>query len=458
MYVLTEPAYPRRKVEKTFKQVYNFGMVLNFGAFMITVTQFSSRLSSTFVNFFGSDYKLTSGLAAMLQNCPAKNSTFTMNGLSADAALDNSSAPFAFITTTNVILGVLVVHAVVILLDFIAKTCFSMNIRHLRIGAAHIPLTTSLVGGVWGASIAVIAMIASSHSTLSFVNNFVDKCAVNYQNKNNAEFVSTENDRELVFGTNLIFILVATCINLFLYVCGSVAYLYNASKPGESVLLKEKYPWEKGFLCAPDKPKLKAWTKWREQQLEAVVANTERDKPGYLDMIARSDELEKQEKARILEEQSYANDIAHFKRSAQRPPTSPGGSRSVPISHSQHHDRAGYGHSGQHQNHGAPRGGKEVPAPYYDEGQMLDDENVGDGLMLDDGDYPGDGVAADYVDEPTRRRHRRRRHAGEEGRDERRRHRRRHGSDRQYAEGAEDEEVDGDHYAAVPMDRIDGPA
>jgi hypothetical protein len=469
MFVLSEPAYPRRKVERGFKQLYNIGLALNFGAFVITMTSFTGRMSTTYDTFFSrGDLKLAPGLTALLQDCPATPRHFGMNGLTTTSALDIMSCPFVFMTTTNLILGILIVHALLIAFDFLAKLCFSMNIRHLRFRGLHIPLSATLVLGVWSMSITVITLVGASQATRDFIQDFVDECAKNYQVNNQALFVQTENDAEVVFGTSFVLILISTCLNLFAYFCATVTYLNDAYRKENAVLLREQFPWEKGCLCRPDKAKLKAWCRWRREQEEAVKENLPRSANPVLEALAYADEAEVEEKSRMLSEQLAANEQS---RQRQRPPTAiQPRSAPLPVVHERHQQ--------QHQQqqayqHGPQRGGKEVPALWDQDGEMFDDGEgfIGDGLTPED-EYGGvDGVGADYVYEQSRRKHRRRRHhRDEEPRDDEprelerregggrsRRHRSRRESRMDEDEAAQDMPRDGGReYAAVSMPSIDG--
>ena len=475
MFVLTEPVYPRRKVEKWFKQLYNLGLVLNFSAFVITITSFVVRLSSTYKDFFGNtEFTLAPGLATMLNGCPATPATFKQNHVTATSSLDTVSSPFVFLTTTNLILGIIVVHGLLIVFDFLAKLLFTLNVRHLRVRGLHFPLHTTLVLGAIACSILVITLIAASESTRDFVQNYVEVCAQRYQLANQDEFVNTENDTEVVFGTSFVLILVAVCINLFAYICAAFTYMSDASRGEAATLVREQYPWEKGLLCKPDKPILKAWSRWRRAQEQAVKDGQPRDQNPALPAISAAALEEERERQRVLTQQLAANELS---RDRKRLPPSLKESRQARYQANQYSPNRGASGADTPRNRGAarrhaPSTQNALPAEGLDDVWEGDEMPEGDEFVGEydyaegDGVDYGDGVGADYV-EPDRRRRRHRKDARDPDREARRRRRRRERYDDQDAQGATDAAAStradtaygrsGDH-AIVPMQAVEAPS
>lgn len=318
MFVYTQPVYPRRRAEAIFKQFYNIGLVLNFGAFVITITSFGSRLSSTFDDFFGNDrLVIAPSLQAMLTGCNPPSWDFRINHVTAASSMTEETNGFAFLVTTNIIIGVFVLHGILIICDALAKLCFSLNVRHCRIRAMHFPFSASLVLGVWCSSVATIALIAASTTTRGFLQTYVNTCSLRFQQTNPDAYVTAENDAETVFGLSFVLMLVATSINLAFYAVGAIFYLMDASRKEAATLVKEEFPWEKGILCKPDKPKLIAWSEWRREQERAAKERQPRARNPALDVIAAAEVRTQENRAATLREQYAANE---YSRSYDRVP------------------------------------------------------------------------------------------------------------------------------------------
>ena len=265
MFIFTHPVYPRRPWERVFKQLYNVGLILNFASFVITFTNWYARVPNTFDGYFTStQFQLAHSLVDVLTGCEHR-SIITINGITAPVSISFGSLPYLFLTLQHIFVGVFTLHGLLIVTDFAAKFLYTLNIRHFRYRGLSIPIASFLVYAVFFYSIALAALIATSQAALQFAQDYVAVCTKRFLVTNVEKFVAAESDVDVVFGTNLYFILATVVINMFFYACAVFHLIGYGAKESNARLLELEIPWEKGFFGKPNKLQLIEYCRQRKE-------------------------------------------------------------------------------------------------------------------------------------------------------------------------------------------------
>jgi hypothetical protein len=419
MFIYVNPTYPRTSWERAFKQLYNFGLIINFAAFIITLTSFYERLDHTFIGYFdNTNFELATSLKTVLTNC-TYSAPITIHGATATTALTLHSLPFMFLTTTHSIVAIFAMHLMLIVIDFACKMCFSMNVRHLRYKGFHMNIASLLSYCVGGMSIIVITLIAITSPSRKLGEDYVKYCAQQYLTSSKADFVKSESSVDVVFGLQLNFLLAGVVINMIFYFFAFLHYVSDSTRRINKHEVSEQYPWERGFLCRPNKPILIAVSKLRRE-------NDERLKNGEQPLLA-------------IEMAPTGAEAADMPRRKPQQQYSPDG------------------------------GLQQEALDDFDEGDAFEDEA---GVVYED-QYVYDEEDAARDQNREGRRHRRHRHndsEDEERRDERRRHRRHRRRERRQEEddaayqtggggmAAPDAGAPGSHHPTQEFVVMTGPA
>jgi hypothetical protein len=273
MFVVTEPCYPRAPAEKLFSGLYMVGVLLLFGALVITLDNYTYRLQQTYSSFSSvagaGGAQLSADLVVLLRGC-AFNQTVSMGGMDVVGAIDESSSAVPFMSHALIILGVIITMFVIVINAIVAVVCFTANIRHVRVLGLSVPVTTIAANAMLVQSIAILILIGVSGSGRAFLNSYVLSCADRYAQRNATEFALRENFVQNVWGTNLGLIVVAVAVNLAIYVLGFVALCVDGLNSASAAFENRRYFWERGPLCVPDKKTLFRYARWRRFALECL--------------------------------------------------------------------------------------------------------------------------------------------------------------------------------------------
>ena len=304
MYIYTHAVYPRQSWERVFKQLYNIGLVLNYGAFIITFVDYYSRLKNTFNDYWGdNNFNLYPSLNEVLANCTYPGS-FSVNGIHTTTELTLASTPYMFVTFSSFFWGYLAAHGLVTICDFVAKGFFALNIRHFRYRGLQVPIQNILIAFMFACSVAVISCFGVVQPTRKLLNDYVETCTTRFILTQGDKYVGAEYDTDTIFGTSMVLILIATCVNLFFYFLALIHLITYGMKEENSRLLQLKTPWEEGFFCRPNKPVLVRWCEDRKRREEEVMG------PGYealrLQSLGRDpDDIELQQRKQLMEQQQF---------------------------------------------------------------------------------------------------------------------------------------------------------
>ena len=269
MFVVSEPTFPRTRVEKTFRLTYALGTVLLFAALVITLANYVYRLEQTYEGFGGSSAVLAPGLRFVLAGC-SYNASFSIGSMSMTASIDENSATFAFISHALIIVGVVATMIVLILNDITAKMCFAANIRNFRMRGISVPVNTIAANAMLVQSIALIILIGASSSGRTFLNDYVTTCTAKFATSNLARFIAEENNVQSVFGTNLSLLVIAVAINLGIYLLAFVALCLSGWSAAAAEFENRKHFWEKPPFGLPNKKELFHFSRWRRYALESI--------------------------------------------------------------------------------------------------------------------------------------------------------------------------------------------
>ena len=251
MFIYVRPVYPRTSWEKIFKQIYNLCLVLLFGAWVLEFTQFYTRVGATYDGYWSAtEFRLAPTMDVVLANCN-RTLSLEINGITTSVKVDRESLPYHFLTTTHAMYAVFIVSGVLIFFDFVVKTNFVMNQRHLRWRGYHFPLNTLLTATVYFLSIAVISMIATIHPQRTFLKDYLAQCTLEFNSRGTNRLSEAASD--VVFATSLNLLLSGVIINLAGYVFGFIKLLSDGMREPVEKMLKEEFPWERGFTCKPQK-------------------------------------------------------------------------------------------------------------------------------------------------------------------------------------------------------------
>ena len=253
MFIYTRPVYPRTSWEKIFKQVYNLGLVILFAAWIIEFTQFHTKIGDTFGTWWSAtSFQLTPTMEAVLVNC-STTLPMKVNSIVANVQINRQSLPYHFVSVTNAMLGIFIISGGTIVFDFLAKTFFILNVRHLRIGGLHLNINSYCVFMVFLTSLGTVCLIGGLNPLRKVVRDFVAQCAQEYNARGQR---IAEVDQDVPFTVTCNLILAATIINFAGYVFALFKLVADGLREPSKRLLKEQFYWEKGVLCRPDKRKL----------------------------------------------------------------------------------------------------------------------------------------------------------------------------------------------------------
>lgn len=271
MFIYSHPVYPRRSWERLFKQFYNFGVVCNFSAFIIAFSDYVSRVSNTYETYWNSDkFVLKKSILEVMGGC-STSAAFKSGSWTIQTTVTQESAPFMFLAVSSILTGIFVMHGMLTGFDFFAKLMFALNIRNFRYRGLSIKANLIFVLFTLVLSIAVIAAIALSRDMQDFMQNYMDTCSQQFRTKHPNEFVASQHDVDVVFGTKMEWILAAVVVNLFVYFLAMLHLFAYAVKEMNTRITRLKHPWEKGFFCKPNKPLLIQYSAERRKFEEEVM-------------------------------------------------------------------------------------------------------------------------------------------------------------------------------------------
>ena len=272
MFIFPQTRYPRSTTEKLFRQINVIGLALNFGAWIVTFVNFTSRVDNTFHKYWSqSKVKLSVPLETILSDCVYQG-VFTINGSPTDVSFSAASATFPAIVTSTVIVAIFIIHAALIGVDFLLKGLFALNIRALRIQGLYIRVNIVLLTIHMTLSAGTIAAIVTSQTLREFVQSYISYCA-HRESTLSTLLLDSEYDVEVVFGLDFSLILAAVVINLLFFAMAAFHLCYYAFQMPFAKMQQAKHPWEVGLLCRPDKPLLMEYTALCSNKAEELDAD-----------------------------------------------------------------------------------------------------------------------------------------------------------------------------------------
>lgn len=162
---------PRRTVEKLFGVLYLLNVVAAVCGFVVAFADFHDRQTNTFKTFFGSNvlFAFSSPLEVVLSNC-----TFTsevrIGFMKGASTLNKDSAPVFFTIAGVILMGTLIVHLVFLATTIGIFALFDLNVSHLRLGGASLPVMTWMILSNIAASVAITCLVWTSEPLMDFGN------------------------------------------------------------------------------------------------------------------------------------------------------------------------------------------------------------------------------------------------------------------------------------------------
>eukprot|EP00759_Apiculatamorpha_spiralis_P050980 PhF_6_TR5076/c0_g1_i1/m.7111 len=282
MYLYVQPIYPRTKLEKFFRYLYDATTILMFAAFIIGLMIYLNRLPTTFENYWTSDTVVTfKDVVTILENCTFSKA-YTIGMKSVQHKITTDTYPMILLSNSMTIFSVYVLMGFVILMSAFNKYLYQWNIRFFRFKG--LVLRTTSIGIVMelGLHLTTILVIVFSVPQVNYVRDYLNHCTELYLKK----YPTAEIGMHTVFDNpSYTALLVALAINLSMYFIALLYLIADGVRHYNSLYFKRKYDYTKGFFGLPDKLKM-ATRMYDMKRIFAALQEEERSGPLDVSVMA----------------------------------------------------------------------------------------------------------------------------------------------------------------------------
>lgn len=288
MFIYNEPVLMRTKLENILMGLDTIVLYALIIIFLIVTTEFTLRVENTFSNPYAplsETRHITKQLSTVLTDCQTV-SKFSVNFAPVDVNLNEESAPFTLAMITSLIAGILIIAAFQIIVGALAKGCVTYNIKYMRLKGIMFPLHTILALADVGLSVTIIAAIGASHTTRRFLGEYMNSCSDSLRASNMTLYIMSDIDTDVVYGTDLIPLMVVAAVNVLVYGIETIIKVYLAWDKAESALVKARYPYiSNSIVATPIEPLLLEYTLLRAAKIEQLQKDPKNTNPLFMPIL-----------------------------------------------------------------------------------------------------------------------------------------------------------------------------